>query len=72
MHGRQSHVVYDKKGEEMNKKLYEITLNGCDDETVFEMELTDVEYGLLQRVSEKANETSTYCCMPRMYVEEKK
>lgn len=56
----------------MNKKLYEITLNGCDDDTVFDMELTDVEYELLRRVSEKANETSTYCCMPRMYVEEKK
>lgn len=48
----------------------EICLNGCDDETVFEMDVTEAEYDLLDRVSKKANETSTYTCMPRMYVEE--
>lgn len=51
-------------------KLYKITLEGCDDQTDFEMELTDKEYELLKRVSEKANETSTYGCMPRMYITE--
>lgn len=48
---------------------YKIILEGCDDTTVFDMELTDDEYNLLVRVSEKANETSTYMCEPRMYVQ---
>ena len=51
------------------KSLCEITLNGCDDDTYFVMELTEQEYQFLLRVSEKANETSTYGCMPRLYVE---
>lgn len=49
---------------------YEIKLYGCHDTTVFEMLLTNTEYELLKRVSEKANETSEYSCMPRMDVEE--
>ena len=52
------------------KKAYRISLVGCDDETVFKMELTDEEYKLLKKVSDTANSTSTYNCMPRMYVEE--
>lgn len=56
----------------MNKKLYEISIAGCHDATDIDMELTDVEYELLQKVSEKANDASNYECMPRMYVEEKK
>lgn len=55
-----------------NKKRYKITLNGCDDDTVFDMFLDEDEYKLLERVSEVANATSEYCCMPRMYVEEVK
>ena len=52
-------------------KEYEIILSGCDDETVFTMELTQQEYEFLMRVSELANKTSTYGCMPRMYVVQK-
>ena len=52
------------------KKTYIITLEGCDDETVFKMDLTEGEAVLLEKVAAKANETSTYGCMPRMYVEE--
>ena len=52
------------------KKTYIITLAGCDDETVFKMDLTEGEAILLEKVAAKANETSTYGCMPRMYVEE--
>ena len=51
-----------------SKKLYEILLSGCDDSTVFLMDLSELEYDVLARVSEKANETSTYTCMPRMYI----
>ena len=53
------------------KKLYHIDLNGCDDSTIFEMELSEQEYEFLSRVSELANKTSTYQCMPRLYVEQK-
>ena len=52
------------------KKTYVITLEGCDDETVFKMDLTEGEAILLEKVAAKANETSTYGCMPRMYIEE--
>lgn len=53
-----------------NKKRYTITLNGCDDDTIFDMFLTDEEAALIKRVSEVANATSEYGCMPRMYIEE--
>ena len=52
------------------KKTYVITLEGCDYETVFKMDLTEGEAILLEKVAAKANETSTYGCMPRMYIEE--
>ena len=55
----------------MKKKTYIITLEGCDDETVFEMDLTEEEKILLQNVAAKANETSTYGCMPTMYIQVK-
>ena len=51
------------------KNTYTISLVGCDDQTDFEMELTDEEHSLLKKVADKANETSTYDCMPRMYIE---
>ena len=52
----------------MIKKKYEIILDGCDDSTKFEMELTNEEFELLNKVSVKSNEASKYCCMPRMYL----
>lgn len=48
---------------------YKICLHGCDDCTVFEMELTQKQYDLLQKVSEKSIETSTYGCMPTLGIE---
>ena len=63
-------IVQEVAKEYGEKKLYSIDLEGCDDDTSFEMELTTQEYGLLERVSKLANETSTYGCMPRMYVTE--
>lgn len=50
------------KEEDVNTKTYQIELEGCDNTTGFEMELTDEEYELLKRD----------CCMPRMYVKEVK
>ena len=50
------------------KKLYEISLHGCDDSTVFTIELVneEVEVELIKRLSKLSQETSTYCCMPIM------
>ena len=47
---------------------YIIVLEGCDDETDFEMELNQEEADLLKRVSEISNETSHYACMPVMSI----
>lgn len=48
---------------------YIISLHGCDDSTIFEMELTEEEYELLKRVAKKTEEVSTYMCMPIMEIE---
>lgn len=53
---------------ETNK--YIINIEGCDDETTFVMELTDYEASIVLDVARKSQETSTYGCMPRMYIEE--
>lgn len=47
-----------------------ITLSGCDDSTVVEIQCLHEHKVFLQILSEKINEKSTYSCMPRMYVEE--
>lgn len=51
------------------KHTYLIQLVGCDDETEFKMCLTSSEYELLKKVAEKSQKTSTYGCMPKMFVE---
>ena len=51
-------------------RRWNIGLHGCDDSTCFEMELTDAEVETLRKVAAKAEETSTYGCMPTMTVEE--
>lgn len=51
-------------------KRYTIILAGCDDITCFDMELTQEEYALLQKVSEMSKEASSYICMPVMRIEE--
>jgi len=50
-------------------KLYRIALHGCDDSTIFEMELTDEEFALAERIAAKSEETSSYGCMPTMVIE---
>ena len=50
------------------KKLYIIRLRGCDDETIFKMELDEKELQLVQEICKKSQETSTYGCMPEMFV----
>ena len=62
--------IVNELAEEYNKKQeHEILLNGCDDDTIFTMEMTNNEYEFLKRVAELANKTSTYSCMPRLFVD---
>lgn len=70
---RQNEIIdiVNELAEEYNKKQeHEVWLNGCDDDTIFTMEMTNSEYEFIKRVSELANETSTYHCMPRLYLDE--
>lgn len=66
---REIEKVEAEYGNGREKQTYEICLNGCDDDTTFKMDLTESEYQFLLRVSDLANKTSYYGCMPRMYVE---
>ena len=50
--------------------LYKIELSGCDDYTSFIQEMTDEESDFLVKIAIKANETSTYRCMPTMSIYE--
>ena len=54
------------------KRIYEISVHGCDDSTTIEKELTFKEYELLKEIAEKITNTSTYRCMPTMTVRAKK
>jgi len=53
---------------EMNNMNYEITLNGCDDWTTIEIELSETELALVKKIKAKVNKKSTYHCMPTMTV----
>lgn len=52
--------------------IHTICLNGCDDDTKFEMDMTEEQLLFLKRVAIKANNTSDYGCMPRLYIDNKK
>lgn len=51
-------------------KTYEISLIGCDAETVFQMELSDAEIEFLDRLAAKAETTSKSQCMPTIDLKE--
>ena len=53
-------------------KRYKVSVDGCDDSTVVEMELSELELDFLKRFVKLVNETSTYGCMPTIYLEEVK
>ena len=48
--------------------LYEIIVDGCDDSTSIELELTESEFTLVEGIAHLITKASTYGCMPRMYV----
>ena len=51
-------------------RKYEITVTGCDDETVVTMELTAQEYELIDRLADLICTRSAYSCMPVMDIGE--
>lgn len=53
----------------MNKYL--ITLNGCDDTTKCEIELTKKQLETFMQIAKKINEKSTYQCEPTISIYEK-
>lgn len=45
-----------------------IELEGCDDSTIFAVQITADEFDFLRKIAKIANSVSKYGCMPRMYV----
>ena len=48
---------------------YHIKVSGCDDKTEIIIDLTDDQAAFVKHLSKCITETSTYGCMPRMYVQ---
>ena len=53
----------------MNKEVYKITLQGCDDYTEFIMNLSEEESELIYRLSYLSKMYSTYGCQPILKIE---
>ena len=47
---------------------YQISVDGCDDSTVVEIELTKEEKEFMDKFIKLVNKTSTYGCMPTMSI----
>ena len=54
------------------KKIYEVSVHGCDDSTTIRQELTFEEYEFLNTIAEEITNASSYGCMPTMEIEEVK
>lgn len=59
-------ICESQGGESMNIRL---NVNGCDDSTCFDIDVTESELEFLEKIVEKCNSTSTYGCMPTMDIE---
>ena len=53
-----------------NARKYEITVTGCDDETIVYMELSAQEYELINHLADLIRTRSEYSCMPVMEISE--
>lgn len=53
-------------------KKYKVCVDGCDDSTSIEIELTDEQAETVRNVAERITEASTYGCMPKMSIDEVK
>jgi hypothetical protein len=49
-------------------KTYRICLDGCDDSTCFDIDLTDDELEVVKKLEKLSKETSTYGCMPTLEI----
>jgi len=52
----------------MEKTKITVMLDGCDDSTYIPMEVTKEELKLLEVLSDKSEEISTYVCMPKLRI----
>lgn len=48
---------------------YLINCSGCDDSTQITIDLTDKQFAFVKYLADQITETSTYGCMPRLYVD---
>ncbi len=53
---------------EIPKKHYWIVLQGCDDHTTIEMDLTETEHTFLQALSDQSQKISDYGCQPALLI----
>ena len=51
------------------RKVYEITLDGCDDSTTISIPLNTAELELVEQIAGLTRGASSYGCMPKMFVE---
>jgi len=54
----------------VGKKRYTVCLHGCTDDTCFDIELTDSEKELVDRLVELSKSEAIYCCLPFMSIEQ--
>ena len=47
---------------------YKISIDGCDDSTIFDIELTPTQAKLIEKISKLSYATSTYGCRPTLEV----
>ena len=50
---------------------YRINISGCDDETIWEEELSEQEAELLMRIASRSGQVSTYGCMPTLIIKQR-
>jgi hypothetical protein len=51
-------------------KLYRVELHGCDDTTMFDIELSEEELVAIEKIEDLSIKTSSYGCMPILTIEE--
>ena len=50
------------------KSRYSISLDGCDDSTNFNVDLSEAEYELILKLCDLSEAASNYGCMPTMAI----
>lgn len=57
-------MIKKYRGAYIGEKTYMVSLDGCDDTTMFKMDLTEEEFNLIERLSIRSLDVSYYNCMP--------